>query len=65
MEELQEVTRPEGTGFSDSERSTAPDLVAGLSHILGEWAGLVEGLLIRESCFWGVTQVDIMTEVQR
>jgi len=33
MEELQEVTRPEGTGFSDSEWSAAPDLVTGLSHI--------------------------------
>ena len=46
MEELQEDTRPEGTSFSDLERSAAPDLVAGMSHILGEQAGLVEGLLM-------------------
>ena len=45
-EELQEVTRPEGTGFSDSEWSTAPDLVARLSPISGERAGLVKGSLI-------------------
>jgi hypothetical protein len=45
-EELQEVTRPEGTSFSDSEWSTAPDLVAGVSHISGGQAGLVEGLLM-------------------
>ena len=45
-EELREVTRPEGTGFSDSEWSAAPDLVAGLSHFSGERAGLVEGLLM-------------------
>jgi hypothetical protein len=32
-EELQEVTRLEGTGFSDLEWSAVPDLVAGLSHI--------------------------------
>jgi hypothetical protein len=45
-EELQEDTRMEGTGFSNSEWSAAPDLVAGVSHISGEWAGLVEGLLM-------------------
>jgi hypothetical protein len=45
-EELQEVTRPEGTGFSDSEQSAVPDLVAGLSPISRELAGLVKGSLI-------------------
>jgi hypothetical protein len=45
-EELQEVTRPEGTGFSDSERSAVPDLVAGLSPISRELAGLVKGSLM-------------------
>ena len=45
-EELQEDTRPEGTGFSDSEWSAAPDLVARLSPISGELAGLVKGSLI-------------------
>jgi hypothetical protein len=46
MEELQEDARLEGTGFSNLEWSAAPDLVAGVSHILGERAGLVEGLLM-------------------
>ena len=63
-EELQEDARPEGTGFSNSERSAAPDLVAGVSHISGERAGLVGAYSCDESCFWGVSQVDIMTEVQ-
>jgi hypothetical protein len=45
-EELQEVTRLEGTGFSDLEWSAAPDLVAGLSPISGERAGLVKGSLM-------------------
>jgi hypothetical protein len=49
-----EGTRWEGTGFSDLEESAVPDLVAGLSPISGEGAGLVEG----------ITQVDHQTKVQ-
>ena len=42
---LQKVTRLEGTGFSDSGRSAAPNLVQGLSQISGRLAGLVGGIL--------------------
>ena len=36
----------EGTGFSDSERSAAPDLVVGMSQTSDGGAVLVGGLLM-------------------
>jgi hypothetical protein len=43
---LKEGTRMEGTGFSNSERSTAPDLVVGMSQTSDGGAVLVGGLLM-------------------
>jgi hypothetical protein len=41
-----EGTRTEGTGFSNLERSTVPDLVIGMSQTSDRGAVLVGGLLM-------------------
>jgi hypothetical protein len=39
------LRREQGTGFSNLERSTVPNLVFGMSQISGEGADLVGGIL--------------------